>query len=118
MKYILAILCLCASLSLTAQSQLTQKELTSITQRAEAYVSKMDTQLNFTEDQKTKVKEILTNLFVDTKTMSGTIESSQLRAKIIERRATADDEINAILTTEQRKSFESVFGTSRKQGNL
>ncbi len=118
MKRILGILCLCASLSLTAQSQLSQKELTVITKRTDSYVSRLDTQLNFTEDQKSEVKDILISLFTDTKTMSGTIESSQLRSKIIERRATADEEINAILTAEQRKNFNSVFGKARKSGNF
>jgi len=118
MKLIFGILCLFASLSLTAQSQLNQKELTTITQRADAYVSRLDTQLNFTNDQNLKVKEILTSLFTDTKTMERTIDSSQLRSKIIERRATADDAINAILTAEQRKNFNSIFGKARKSGNF
>ena len=65
--------------------------------------------------QKLKVKEILKDLFVDTKTMSSTIESSKLRTKIIERRAIADKDISALLTEEQRKNFESVFGGNRKK---
>ena len=113
MKRILGILCLCASLSLTAQSQLRQKESISIEQRADAYVARYDAQLNFTDDQKSKVKEIIKNLFAEIKTMSSTIESSELRSKIRERRAIADKEINALLTEEQRKNFETAKKKSR-----
>jgi len=87
--------------------------------RAERELQRMSTRLNLTEEQQERIRPILQerNKQLDDLRAQSSLPQGEARAKAAEIRSSARQQINQILTPEQREKQKAMWRRSRPKGN-